>query len=159
MFIQRQQIEYGTTVQPQLVRLAAFVVLCLLSACGWGNHGTSRPSDETHNPGIHVGAIETFRYWAGGEPSEDTEVLNGQYWSSPHFTKEYVMYLELRTSWAKGFASENGLSKAAENWKLPDDIPGWFTPPETYDVWSGSQGSLYFIDPQTGHMFMYEVQL
>jgi hypothetical protein len=69
------------------------------------------------------------------------------------------MYLELKTTWAKDFASTNNLQRTSEGPVIPKDAPTWFAPPHNYDVWSGSQGSLYFIDTGTGHMFIYEVQL
>lgn len=89
----------------------------------------------------------------------DTQVLNGQYWSSPHFTKEYILYLEMIGPWVKDFPTTNGLSRAEGKVSIEKDAPAWFTPPDSYEVWVGTQGSLYFIDPGTDHMYMYEVQL
>lgn len=107
---------------------------------------------------IRVGGLDTYRYWAEREPSPETKVLNGQYKSSSHFTKEYVMYLELEAKWAKTFAKVNGLHLGESNPDIPNDAPKWFNPPKEYEIWEGSQGSTYFIDSTTGHMFIYEVQ-
>lgn len=108
--------------------------------------------------GIHFGGLETYRYWAESEPSPDTKVLNGQYKSSIHFTKEYVMYLELETKWTKDFAKDNGLHLAKSDPVIPNDAPKWFNPPKVYEIWEGNQGSTYFINSKTGHMYIYEVQ-
>ncbi len=107
---------------------------------------------------IHLGGLETYRYWAESEPSSETKVLNGQYMSTSHFTKEYVMYLELEAKWAKTFAKDNGLHLGESNHAIPNDAPKWFNPPKEYEIWEGSQGSTYFINSNTGHMFIYEVQ-
>ena len=109
---------------------------------------------------IYVGGLRTYRYWAESDPIPGkVEVLNGQYWSSAHFTKEYIMYLEMKTIWAMEFAVENGLQRATTEPTLPKNAPVWFDPPKNFEVWTGSQGSLYFIDPESGHMYIYEVQL
>lgn len=107
---------------------------------------------------IHLGGLDTYRYWAEREPSPGTKVLNGQYKSSSHFTQEYVMYLELEAKWAKSFAKDSGLHHAESNPDIPNDAPKWFNPPKGYEIWEGSQGSTYFINSNTGHMFIYEVQ-
>lgn len=115
---------------------------------------------------IHYGAKETFKYWAGEEPWEGIDVKNGQYWSSAHFTKEYIMYMEviLPKDMAQDFITDeyNKLELLEDKYmvNLPDDKPDWFKPPKDFKVYKrGSQGSLYFIDLDTGNMFMYEIQL
>ena len=110
----------------------------------------------------HFGAEETFKYWAGEEPWEGIEVSNGQYWSSNHYTKEYILYMELKVpvDMAKYFIKDNNLQITDDELELPDDAPDWFKPPKGFKKYkAGSQGSKYFINPETGDMFMYEVQL
>lgn len=140
-------------------RMVPLFLSCLLVACSTQNTDSGHTTVDASGKVFKVGGLETFRYWAEGEPGSSTEVLNGQYWSSSHFTKEYIMYLELRSSWAKDFPTENGLQRAVGPLEIPKDAPDWFSPSEDYDVWIGSQGSLYFIDPNSGHMFFHEVQL
>jgi hypothetical protein len=41
---------------------------------------------------------ETYMLWSGEKPSNEIEVIRGKYWLSAHFTKEYIMYLELLAS-------------------------------------------------------------
>lgn len=37
--------------------------------------------------------VKTYQYWAGEKPGKEVQVLNGRYWESAHWTKEYIMYL------------------------------------------------------------------
>lgn len=117
-----------------------------------------REEEDEAEDGHHVGALETYRYWAGREPEPDIKVLNGEYWSSAHWTKEYTMYLELRLPRAKDFVIKIG-SQRAEGWREPPQgAPDWFKPPSNYQVWEGESGSLYYVHPNKGHIYMYEVQ-
>lgn len=106
---------------------------------------------------------ETYQYWSGGYSSEEdnVEVLNGCYWSSSHFTKEYTLYMELivPVNVLKHFPEDNGLERIINPSDSNRDFgPDWFTPPADFEVWGGQLGSRYFMNPKTGHMFMYEVQ-
>ncbi|MFN5183967.1 MAG: hypothetical protein ACK5D5_13175 [Bacteroidota bacterium] len=109
---------------------------------------------------IHYGALETYRYWAGENPPDDIKIINGQYWSSAHFTKEYVMYLELKVpvKLASSFPKDNNLILSDKKFDFSNDAPDWFKPPKNYQVWLGQQGSKYFINLKTGHIFIYELQ-
>lgn len=112
--------------------------------------------------GMHYGAKETFRYWAGEDPWEGVTVKNGQYWASAHWTKEYIMYMEVIVpkEIAKHFITDNKLVLTNDKVKYPSDAPSWFKPKKTMKEYkAGSQGSKYFIDLNTGHMFIYEVQM
>ena len=75
-------------------------------------------------------AKETFKYWAGTNPPADIELLNGQYWQSGHWTKEYIMYLKLKPSktWWDDFVKQNSLTVDTTKWSKPDDAPNWFEP-------------------------------
>ncbi|CAA6824281.1 MAG: Unknown protein [uncultured Aureispira sp.] len=111
---------------------------------------------------IHYGAEETFQYWAGAAPWEGIEVLNGQYWSSAHWSKEYILYMEVNVpvKMALDFIKDNRLKITADEVKFPEDAPDWFQPLSSFKEYeAGSQGSKYFINTATGHMFIYEVQL
>ena len=39
---------------------------------------------------------ETYKYWSGTSTFSDLELLNGQYWQSSHWTREYIMYLKFK---------------------------------------------------------------
>ncbi|WP_162128254.1 hypothetical protein [Flavobacterium phycosphaerae] len=110
-------------------------------------------------------AKETYEYWAGTAPDDNTKILNGSYWQSPHWTKEYEVYLEIKTSstWISEFIKQNKLKvKTSEAINLPEDAPDWFKPRtglKVYEPSGFSQGSIYFTDEKKGYIMFYEIQL
>lgn len=110
-------------------------------------------------------AEKAYRYWAGEDAPKELRLLNGKYWESPHFTKEYIMYLELQApkSWVNSFIALNNLAPAKDSsFVQPSEAPSWFKPTKSqiaFEPSGFSQGSTYFIDTLTGHMLMYEIQL
>jgi hypothetical protein len=108
----------------------------------------------------HVtGGAETYKFWAGTDPDSTMKVLNGEYWSYGHFTKEYKLYMEIKVkpTTAKYFVTDNNLK--AGKYEILNGAPKWFKPPKDFEVWDGRQGSKYYINAKTGHIYMYEVQL
>jgi hypothetical protein len=107
--------------------------------------------------------IECYRLWSGEEPPSDVKVLNAKYWQSPHWTKEYILYMELTapSKWRKEFIKENHLTLDSNEWMPPSDIPHWFLPTTNYLQWKlyQSDESSIFEDTVTGKMFLYEIQL
>jgi hypothetical protein len=71
---------------------------------------------------------EVYQLWAGEKPSKNLKVLHGKYWQSGHFTKEYIMFMELRApnDWIQEFIVQNKLKPATEPIALPSDAPLWF---------------------------------
>lgn len=60
---------------------------------------------------------DTYKYWAGTNSLPNIELLNGQYWQSAHWTKEYIMYLKFKstqTLWDI-FLKENLISSDKDN--------------------------------------------
>jgi len=109
-------------------------------------------------------AKEAYKYWAGAEAPADLELLNGQYWQSPHFTKEYIMYLKLKPTkeWWDAFLKQNSIPVDTSSWAAPTDAPVWFKPSSNSVRYGGGdfdQGSRYFRDSVTGVSYMYEIQL
>jgi hypothetical protein len=106
-----------------------------------------------------VGALPTYRYWAGEDPDGTKKVINGEYTSYAGPGKEYELYMEviIKPKLAGYFITDNQLAKGV--YQIPLEAPKWFKPPKYYSVWTGRQGSIYFINVKTGHIFMYEVQL
>ena len=144
--------------------LSSFILTIALTIyTGYKILGKSVQSIKNNIPesdnGLHYGGPKTYRYWAGSEVPADTKVINGQYWASGHFTKEYIMYLEVETEWVKYFAKDNNLQPAIGKVEIAKDAPKWFKPPQSFQVWLGNQGSMYFIDTLTSHMFIFERQL
>ena len=108
--------------------------------------------------------IQTYKLWAGEKPPMEVEVIHGKYWESPHWSKEYIIYLELKTSleWKNEFIKQNHLVQNKTNQNIPSDAPSWFKPTESCRIWMPSgftQGSTYYEDTLSGHIFIYEIQL
>jgi len=109
--------------------------------------------------------MDAYNYWAGTNPPDDLKVLNGQYWQSAHWTKEYIMYLKLKPTneWWNEFLKQNYISADTDEWIKPSDAPTWFTPSDNSIRYGGGddfdQGSRYFRDTLTGECYIYEIQL
>jgi hypothetical protein len=133
------------------VDIAIFCLLLGLSFSGCLEKNTNNP-------------IRAFKYWAGEKPSKDFKVINGKYWESSHWSKEYVLYLEMIApkEWIEGYKLQNNFREIKVREELPDNIPAWFNPPKTYKTYTMggfSDGSTFFEDSATGHLFIYEIQL
>jgi len=108
---------------------------------------------------------ETYKYWAGTNPSADIELINGQYWRSAHWTLEYIMYLEFKPTeiWWNEFLKQNNIVEDKVKWIIPTDAPNWFKPSDSsvrYRIERDfDQGSRYFRDKLTGICYIYEIQL
>jgi hypothetical protein len=62
----------------------------------------------------------------------------------------------------KEFIKQNDLVLDTSAATLPSDAPSWFKPKENYKVWVPpeiNQGSTYYEDSLSRHMFIYEIQL
>lgn len=109
-------------------------------------------------------AAETFKYWSGTNAPVDLELLEGQYWQSPHWTKEYIMYLKFKPTkkWWDEFLKQNHITEDKEEWAFPNDAPNWFKPSDNsirYSIKDDlDQGSRYFRDTLTGICYIYEIQ-
>src|SRR5690606_6975561 len=95
---------------------------------------------------------DSYIYWAGTQPTDDIKVLNGQYWQSGHWTREYILYLQIKPTdkWWIEFVKQNQLQIDNENWTKPSDSPGWFQLRGNIDVYKHTDGfndSRYFRDP------------
>jgi hypothetical protein len=108
---------------------------------------------------------ETYRHWAGTNPPADLELINGQYWQSAHWTKEYIMYLKFKPTeeWWTEFLKQNYISADKVDWTMPNNAPTWFKPSENSIRFGGTsdfgQGSRCFKDTLTGVCYIYEIQL
>lgn len=127
----------------------ALLPLILLSSCA---------EIRTEDP------IEAFKYWAGAVPTSEVIVLKGQYWQSAHWTKEYILYLQVRptSEWWNEFVNQNRLQIADESWFRPTDAPIWFQPGERVEVFKSRSlvdGARYFRNKDTGDCYIYEIQL
>ncbi|MEP6677391.1 MAG: hypothetical protein ABJA78_19680 [Ferruginibacter sp.] len=109
---------------------------------------------------VHVvGGLATYKFWAGEDPDSTKTIINGEYWTFGHFTKEYKLYMEIkvRPALAKYFITDNNLKPG--KYRMSSEAPKWFRPPKNFEVWMGSQESMYYINTKTGYIYMHEVQL
>jgi hypothetical protein len=133
------------------MRLLTTIILFLLLL-------TSCSETRTDDP------IESYKYWAGTEPTDDVKVLNGQYWQSGHWTKEYILYLQIRPTdkWWDEFVKQNQLEIDNEDWINSSDSPDWFQLTNNIEIYKHADDfndSRYFRDKVTGECYIYEIQL
>lgn len=108
-------------------------------------------------------AEESYIMWSGEKPDKAVQVIHGKYWQSAHFTKEYIVCLELEVTpaWKKEFIKQNRLFNKQDYQNVPNDAPNWFNPPKKSKIWMKQDdiGCVYYDDNTTGHFFIYEEQL
>ncbi|WP_228527948.1 hypothetical protein [Pararhodonellum marinum] len=110
-------------------------------------------------------ALQTYKYWAGTKPPADIELIEGKYWQSAHWTKEYKMYLKFKSTevWWEAFLEQNFIPEDNDAWTKPSDAPSWFQPSDNsirYGIKDDFDlGSRYFRDTLTGISYIYEIQL
>lgn len=139
-----------------------FVFLLFFCAC-YQSDNTALEKTET-NKTIITDPIECYKRWTGQSPPSDVKIINGSYWQSSHFTKEYILFLEIEASqlWRSEFIKQNKMVEDTVKWFKIDEAPKWFSPNEKFKIWKLSdelQHSKYFEDSVSGKMFLYEIQL
>ncbi len=129
------------------------LITAVISLIGCREHNTQDP-------------LEVYRLWSGNDnPPKGVHLIHGKYWQSAHFTKEYIMYLELNATslWRNEFIKQNNLVyKKDTTIGLEQDAPPWFTPATTFKIFIPSgfnEGSVYYNDSVSDRMFIYEIQL
>ncbi len=108
-------------------------------------------------------ANKAFSIWAREVPDE-VRLLHGHGWQSPHWTKEYIVYLHFKTTpvWWEAFVKENYLTEDTSKWIMPDDAPAWFRPSIhciQYGYSDKEDNNRYFLDTITGESYVYEMKL
>ena len=55
---------------------------------------------------------EIFELWTGNELPKEIKLVNGKYWQSAHWTKEYEVYAEIKSTetWWNDFKNNNELN-------------------------------------------------
>ena len=106
---------------------------------------------------------EAFRYWSGTDVPDNIQVINGQYYQSPHFTLEYELFLELRITedWWAEFVATNGLERDHQNydWQRWTELPDWFRPDKSFVMYSKNEKgdrSRYLFNPLVKTFYVYE---
>ena len=116
---------------------------------------------------------EIFELWTGNELPKEIKLVNGKYWQSAHWTKEYEVYAEIKytETWWNDFKNNNELNNFKSS--LNNDIEekffknkneeiikqlNWFKPEKNSEIYiKGS--SEYFWNPKTKILFIHEIQL
>lgn len=106
----------------------------------------------------------SYKYWAGTNPTDEVKVLNGQYWQSGHWTREYILYLKIKPTerWWDEFVRQNQLQVDNETWIKPSDSPNWFQLTDKFEIYKPTgnfNNSRYFRNKVTGECYLYEIQL
>ena len=106
-------------------------------------------------------ADKAYKYWTGTNPPADLKLLNAQYWQSPHWTKEYIIYLKLKTTteWWNQYIKENRMTIDTISWTKPSDAPNWFQPSNNCIKYNLSPSTGYFRDTINDDSYIYEMQL
>jgi hypothetical protein len=106
---------------------------------------------------------KSYEYWLGEKLPKGVKAIHAQYWQSPHWSKEYIIYIELEAypEWKAQLVKQNHLVLSRQKLEIPGDAPKWFKPIKDYKYWKNPQDTNceYFEDSSTGHFFVYEEQL
>lgn len=109
-------------------------------------------------------AALAYKYWSGSKPPKEIEIVHAKYWESSHWSKEYIMYLDLKASthWIHQFIEQNKLIESEKVKIISDDIPGWFRPPVGGKIFvsaDSTNDSVYYYDSLAHKLLVYEIQL
>jgi len=95
----------------------------------------------------------------------DVHVVQGRYWESPHWSKEFELYIEIYApkDWRERLIKGNNLQRAKEQREAPADAPGWFRPDGKMELLMAKPGSAadieLYMDTTSGHLLLHAVQL
>ena len=112
---------------------------------------------------ITTDAKDSYKYWTGAKPTDDLKVIQGKYWQSGHWTREYILFLKIKptNTWWDEFVNQNQLQTDNSEWIIPSDSPDWFKVTDDMEMFSHRDDfndSRYFKDRQTGECYIYEIQ-
>lgn len=131
-------------------QILAIILLLLFSSCTEIN--TTKPT-------------EVYKNWTDSNPPKNLQLINGKYWQSANWSKEYIMTLKIKPTkkWWYEFVSQNQLELDTTKWIKPNDLPKWFKPSVNSIMYKMSgdfdQGSRYFFENKSGECYIYEIQL
>jgi len=115
---------------------------------------------------------QIFYLWTNSEPPKDVKTINGKYWESGHWSKEYEIYIHLKPSeiWWNNFKKINELDlnkiefseeinlKLKPGFKKILVIANWFKPNKNSIIYQKGE-SEYYWNEQTQDLFIHEIQL
>jgi len=108
-------------------------------------------------------ANEVYKLWSGRKPTAEVKIIHGKYWESAHWSKEYMMFLEMKASkdWVEAFVKQNHLLPDTTRIEIVNH-PVWFTPSRGFLVFrreNDFNGSRYYFNLKQDHIFIFETQL
>ncbi|KQT18442.1 hypothetical protein ASG31_06895 [Chryseobacterium sp. Leaf404] len=115
---------------------------------------------------------EIYYLWTNAELPKDVLTINGKYWESGHFTKEYEVYIHLKPTvkwWnefkkvneldsAKSNFSEDIILKLKPNYNRAINLPEWFKPNKNSTFYQKKDSEFYW-NEKTKDLFIHEIQL
>jgi hypothetical protein len=110
-------------------------------------------------------AEKAYKYWSGNQPPKEIELIKGEYYQSPHFIREYELFLKFKSykTWFDEFIEYNGLQVDTVGNELQGwtKLPEWFKPNQNYLIYAKDQTdkfgrSRYLRNPKTGISYIYE---
>ena len=88
-------------------------------------------------------AEKAYKYWSGGRPPKESELIKGAYYQSPHFSLKYELFLKFRADkkWFHEFVKYNKLEidTVGNDWAKWTKLPGWFKIDENYLIYTKDQ--------------------
>jgi len=144
----RKYVQLKTIMKKLLLNL---IVISLLTSC---------------SEKISTNPNEIYQLWSGNKPTDEIKVINGKYWESAHWSREYILFLELETDkkfWTE-FKNQNNLIIDTTKFDYSiSEKPNWFNPSKKsikYKINDNfDQGSRYYQDSTSNKIFIYEIQL
>lgn len=130
-----------------LIRIICFGMLIFLTNC---------LPIETKN------GNKAYEYWSGEEPPKEIEIIEGEYYQSPHFTLEFEFFLKFKPNeeWHLEFLKQNKFEKDTLNGgslRLTKP-PEWFLTDHNFEVYSKNDEydrSRYFVNRKNGLCYLY----
>ena len=115
---------------------------------------------------------QIFLLWTNAELPKEVKTLNGKYWESGHYIKEYEVYIHLKSTekWWVDFKKNNQLDTHKSSFsediqkKLKSDykgvikIPKWFKPSKNSTIYQKGESEFYW-DNTTKDLYIHEIQL
>lgn len=109
---------------------------------------------------------EVYQLWSGNKPPDYIKVINGKYWESAHWSREYILFLELETDnkfWTEFRKQNNLIIDTTKIDNTSSEKPKWFNPSKQSVKYkindSFDQGSRYYQDSTNNKIYIYEIQL
>ena len=107
--------------------------------------------------------VEVYQLWTGKKPSAYEKIIHGKYWQSAHWSREYIVYIEMKApkEWVEKFVEQNELLPDTTDRQI-SDAPSWFNPSKDYLVFRRKDdihSSRYYFNLKDDRIYIFEIQL